>query len=59
MTVSKVYAVLAKKATLVIILISLITTVLGLATLILEGGFELNLSTTSFNVKVTGNGSKP
>ena len=59
MTVSKVYAVLAKKATLVIILLSLITTVLGLATLILEGGFELNLSTTSFNVKVTGNGSKP
>ena len=59
MQVDKVYAVLAKKATLVIILISLITTVLGLATLILEGGFELNLSTTSFNVKVTGNGSKP
>lgn len=59
MQVDKVYAVLAKKATLVIILLSLITTVLGLATLILEGGFELNLSTTSFNVKVTGNGSKP
>mgnify|MGYP000426220967 CR=1 FL=1 len=59
MNVDKVYAVLAKKATLVIILLSLITTVLGLATLILEGGFELNLSTTSFNVKVTGNGSKP
>ncbi len=59
MTVSKVYAVLAKKATLVIILLSLITAVLGLAALTLDGGFELNLSTTSFNVKVTGKGNSP
>ena len=59
MTVSKVYAVLAKKATLVIILLCLITTVLGLAALYKEGHFELNLSTTSFNVKVTGKGTSP
>ena len=59
MNVDKVYAVLAKKATLVIILLSLITAVLGLAALTLDGGFELNLSTTSFNVKVTGKGNSP
>ncbi len=59
MSVNKVYAVLAKKATLVIILLSVITTVLGLAALYKDGNFELKLDITSFNVKVTGKGSKP
>lgn len=54
MTVNKVYAVLAKKSTLIIVVLSTVITVLGLAALVIGGSVEFNISLTALGFKAIG-----